>query len=133
MSYWRLVERQSGRVVVHDLRWADGFFSRLRGLQCRPPLPAGRGLLLIPCSSVHTCFVRGALDLAMLDAEGNVVDVRREVPPWRIVVPRQPTWAVLEARGGTLILQPGDALTAETGTQAPDDWPRALEFLRAPR
>ena len=50
-----LCERSSGQVVVERLEVADGFWSRLRGLQFRKELPAGSGLLLVPCSSIHTC------------------------------------------------------------------------------
>ena len=61
---------------------ADTFCHRLRGLMLRRPLPPGDGLLLTRTSSVHTCFMRFALDVTFLDGRGRVL---REVrlAPWR--------------------------------------------------
>ena len=95
----RMIQRESGRVVCADLIVADRFWPRLLGLQFRRELAPGQGLLLRPCSSVHTFCMRFALDLVMLDEGSRVVEVRREVRPWRIVISRRPTEAVLELAG----------------------------------
>ena len=76
-STWRLVSKTTGKTVVAQLRIADGFWSRLAGLQFRRPLPSDAGLLLVPCNSVHTCFVRFPVDVVFLDGSGCVLAVRR--------------------------------------------------------
>ncbi len=81
---WRLVSRASGKTVVARLQIADGFWSRLVGLQFRRALPPDAALLLVPCHSVHTCFVRFPLDVAFLDRHGAVLAIRRNLRPWRL-------------------------------------------------
>lgn len=65
-------------------RRADSFFARLRGLMGRRVAPE-EGLWINPCSSVHTFFMRGAIDIVFLDAQGNVLRVESQCPPWRVV------------------------------------------------
>ncbi|MBR3458884.1 MAG: DUF192 domain-containing protein, partial [Selenomonadaceae bacterium] len=46
-SFW-----VDGRTEL-QVELADSFLSRFLGLMGRSALPAGQGLLLVPCSSVH--------------------------------------------------------------------------------
>ena len=69
--------------------------------------------LLIPrCTSVHTWFMRSAIDVVFLDAEHVVLDVRREVQPWSVEEGPRGTDAVLELPPGfALELRRGDVVT----------------------
>jgi uncharacterized membrane protein (UPF0127 family) len=81
---------------------AADFRTRLLGLSWRSRSDAGPGLLITRCSSVHTFGMRFELDLFFLDADGQVIAVRRKVPPRRVVWFRGAS-AVLEipaAEGG---------------------------------
>jgi uncharacterized membrane protein (UPF0127 family) len=126
---WRLVERGTGRVVVEDLQVADGFWSRLAGLQFRSHLGVGRGLLLVPCSSAHTMFMRFPIDAVMVDGSGRVTEVRRHVYPWRLVLPRKRAHAILEVASGQAGVEPGAVLGIEEASQADAGLPRSLRFL----
>ena len=57
----------------------------MRGLLGRQELPRGEGMLLRPAASVHTAFMRFAIDVVFLDADLRVVHLARQVPPWRVV------------------------------------------------
>ncbi len=46
---------------------------------------AGAGLLIPRCGSVHTLGMRFRLDLLFFDAAGRVIEIRRNVPPLRLV------------------------------------------------
>ena len=59
--------------------------TRLLGLAFLGRERAGEGLLVPRCRSVHTFGMRFALDLVFLAADGRVVELRREVPPRRLV------------------------------------------------
>ncbi len=107
---WRLVSRTSGRTVVARLQVADSFGSRLLGLQFRRALPPHAALLLVPCRSLHTCFVRFPLDVAFLDRHGSVLHIRRNLRPWRLAFAPQDTYAILEMLAGSMDLQPGESL-----------------------
>jgi uncharacterized membrane protein (UPF0127 family) len=70
--------------VLLERCWiADRPWSRMRGLLGRNGLAEGEGLLIKPCGSVHTFFMRFPIDVVFLDRELSVVAVRPEVPPWR--------------------------------------------------
>lgn len=58
--------------------------ARLLGLVGLSHLPPGAGLLLPKTRSIHTCFMRFALDLLWLDAAGRVLRVDPAVAPWRL-------------------------------------------------
>ena len=58
------------------------------------------GALVLPKTrAVHTVGMRFTLDVAYLDADGRVVEVRR-MPPFRIGLPRRRARSVIEAEAG---------------------------------
>lgn len=65
------------------IRRADGFVARLTGLLFAPPLAPGVGLLLVPCASVHTAFMRGPIDVVFLDRAGVIARIVPHLAPWR--------------------------------------------------
>ena len=95
-----LIRRGSGEVVVPDLRLAVTFFSRLRGLQFASALSPECGLLLAPCGSIHTHWLRFPIDVAMIDGIGRVLLVRRFLRPWRMMPGPKGTACVLETAAG---------------------------------
>jgi uncharacterized membrane protein (UPF0127 family) len=88
-----------GRIVCERCSVADSFAGRLLGLQGRRELRRGEGLLLSPSSSIHTFFMRFAIDAVFLDRSLRVVDVSRHVPPWRFAGRRRAR-RVLELAAG---------------------------------
>ena len=55
----------------------------MRGLLGRRGLEPGEGLLLRPAASVHTFFMRFAIDVVFLDREQRVLKVVERLGPWR--------------------------------------------------
>lgn len=100
----------SGRRAV---RIAVSAPARLRGLLFRDPSWLGKGgvLVLAPCSSVHTLFMRHPLDIAFVDVSGIVVKSARSVPPWQLMSARRAA-IVLErfADPNERWYEPGDAI-----------------------
>jgi hypothetical protein len=117
VSTRRLLSETTGKTVVAQLRIADGFWSRLVGLQLRRPLPSDAGLLMVPCNSVHTCFVRFPVDVVFLDRRGVVLAVRRGLRPWRLALGPRGSRAVLEVLAGSTDLQPGEKLRIEPASR----------------
>ena len=58
---------------------ARSFRERRRGLAKMAPLPAGYGLRILKCNSIHTFGMRFALDLVWLARDGRVLRVDRGV------------------------------------------------------
>jgi uncharacterized membrane protein (UPF0127 family) len=103
---------RSGEPLATRVVAAFDSSSRRHGLLGRHGLDQGEALVLAPCSSVHTAFMRFPLDLIFLDRAGRVLKTSQEVKPWRI----RAAWlafGVVElatgsvARSGT---RPGDVI-----------------------
>lgn len=89
----------TGAAVCERCVVADRPLLRMRGLLGRRDLRAGEGLLLRPAGSIHTHFMRFAIDALFLDRELRVLDVRSTLRPWRMAR-RRGARAVLELRAG---------------------------------
>jgi hypothetical protein len=50
----------------------------------RASLPAGEGLWIEPCNSIHMFFMRFAIDAVFLDRDNRVKRVVRDLKPWRV-------------------------------------------------
>jgi len=67
------------------LAWrTEGALERARGLLGRASLADGEGLLIRPCSSIHTLGMRFTIDAAFLGADGRVLKLARCVAPGRL-------------------------------------------------
>lgn len=71
-------------VFADNLNLNNTFFSRLTGLMFKKHLPDGSGIILKPCTQIHTCFMRFNIDVIFLDKDLNVLHVIENMPPWRI-------------------------------------------------
>src|ERR1700704_1472993 len=86
--------------------------TRRKGLLGRSGLPAGEGLWIVPCESVHTFGMKFPIDLVYLDRNKKVKKVRSGVPPWRLSACLS-AHSVLELASGTIHrtqTRPGDTL-----------------------
>ncbi len=79
----RIINATRGCALVSKGRVADNYWTRLRGLMCASPLAPGEGLLISPCSSVHTHFMRFPIDVVYVDKDHQVVGIDARLAPWR--------------------------------------------------
>lgn len=86
--------------ISPDIVVARGFWGRLKGLMLSAALPPDTAFLLPNCSSVHTCFMRYALDIVYLDERGCVVELARNVKPWRMAWGGRKATQTLEMAAG---------------------------------
>ena len=107
----QLIDMTNGAVLLQSVETADTFFTRLRGLQFRSSLPRDGGLLLSPCSSLHTCFMRFPIDVIMLDADNIVLGHRRNLKPWRMFLCEKHTTSVIETQVDALAEMAGKHVT----------------------
>ena len=97
-----------GRPLATRVRVARGLVRRFFGLMGRRVVPAGEGIWLVPCRSIHMFFMRTAIDLLFLDAEGEVVRAVSRMRPWSLrpfsvtLVPVRGARSTLELAPGTL-------------------------------
>jgi uncharacterized membrane protein (UPF0127 family) len=109
----RLINCSTGCVVVERLAFAATFWARFRGLQFRESLPPDEGLLIVPCRSIHTHWMRFAIDIVMMNRDGIVVERHPGVRPWRMLVGDISVAYVLEIAAGGVSCCVGDQLKIE--------------------
>lgn len=90
---------------------ADTSEKRRVGLLKHERLEPGEGLWIKPCESVHTFFMKFAIDLVYVDRKHKVRKVRKAVPPWRVSACLT-AHSIIELPAGTI---------ERTGTQAGDE------------
>ncbi|HXA28379.1 MAG TPA: DUF192 domain-containing protein [Candidatus Angelobacter sp.] len=98
----RRLETVDGGVVAPHVEVAGTAWRRFMGLMFRSELPAGHGLALTPCSSIHMFFMRIPLDVAFLDREGRVLRVYHGIRPWRVSRVVRGARTAVELPAGTL-------------------------------
>lgn len=90
------------RPLVTSGRAARSWASRLRGLIGTTGLAAGEGLLIEPCSGIHSFGMRYSFDALFLDREGRVVHLMRRMSPNRVSRYVPSAQAVLELPAGAI-------------------------------
>ena len=73
------------RILGFEVPVASTFRSRILGLALLRRERAGPGLLIPQCRSVQTFGMRFSIDVLFLDGHGRVLELRRAVPPNRVV------------------------------------------------
>ena len=104
-------------IIAENILVANNLVSRLIGLMfLKTPPQRSQGLLLEPCNSIHTFFMRYSLDVVFLNSQNEVVKIIRNLKPWRM------TWIYFRARktlevpAGKLpaSVEPGQVLEVES-------------------
>ena len=110
--------------VILDLKVANSFATRARGLLFSKPLAAGHGLLLPGVSAVHGLLMNRPLDLAFLGADGRVLTIAT-LPPGRLRWCRG-AQAVVELEAGqlgSLGIEVGVRISAKVAASRPGSEP----------
>lgn len=129
MSGWSLVNKTTEELVVRNLEVADSFWDRFKGLQFRRGLARDSGLLLVPCGSIHTMFMRFPIDVVMLSSKGEILLAKRSLKPWSMQTAPPGTFAVLELPAESASVEPGNVLQLTSSVQKSPRLPESLRFL----
>jgi hypothetical protein len=109
---YELVNTRGGSVLASHVESAFDSTSRRRGLLGRDSVPKDFALIIAPCSSVHTLFMRFPIDVVFVSRDGTVVKTCRDVRPWRLAAAFG-AFAVIEAAPGFVErsgIVPGDRI-----------------------
>lgn len=90
------------KIIASRVEKADDFVSRGVGLLGRAGLPEGEALWLVPGKSIHTFFMRFAIDVLFLDKTLEVKHVIENMGPWRVSPWVSEAESVLELPAGAL-------------------------------
>lgn len=84
--------KNSGELVATNVQVADNAYLRVMGLMFKKNMNGMGGLLLDPCNSIHTFFMRFPIDVVFISRDNKVINVQRSLAPWRM------TWLYFKAK-----------------------------------
>lgn len=86
--------------LISDLQVASDFFARGKGLLGRASLGTNEALWIHSCNSIHTFFMKFAIDCVFLDKKMRVKAIHSNVAPFRLVWPVWGARSVIEFPAG---------------------------------
>lgn len=102
----RLIHKKSDDILAENVEVADSFWKRFRGLMLRKNFEKGDALLFkFPEErkfGIHTFFLFFYIDLIYLDEDLKVLEIKKDLPPFRFYNPEKKAHKLVELRGGTL-------------------------------
>ncbi len=98
----KIINSSGNMILGGNVSVAKTFFGRLKGLMFRNRLDDGEGLLIVPCSMIHTFFMKISIDVLFLDGQGTVIYIMENLPPWKCSPPVSKAASVLELPAGTV-------------------------------
>ncbi|NHC41383.1 DUF192 domain-containing protein [Bacillus sp. MM2020_1] len=98
----KVVNLSNGAELVNHLSTADTFFKRLKGLMFSENLPAGHGLLIRPCQSIHTFFMSYSIDVLYISKDLEIVGMDETILPAKVGKFQKRAYSVLEMPAGTI-------------------------------
>ena len=81
-----LVNESTSATVASRVELALDRNSRRRGLLGRLWMPPTSAIVISPCWMIHTAFMQFRIDALFVDKHGRVVQVKRDLRPWRVAL-----------------------------------------------
>lgn len=100
MSY-QIVNKENNSLLASSARVAVSFFQRFAGLMLKKEIAYGQALIFYRAASIHTFFMRFAIDILFLDRQMRVVRLVHSLGPWRMVFCRG-AYASVEMASGKI-------------------------------
>lgn len=112
-----LINRTRSIQLARSVEFAFSIKARVIGLLGRDSLEPERALWIRPCNSVHSWFMRFAIDVVFVDRQLRVKKVVSTMRPWQIVFPVWGAHSCFELAAGQISsanIQVGDQLDVGT-------------------
>lgn len=87
-------------LLADSIKTADNFVTRTIGLILRSGLKSGQGLLIKPCCSIHTFFMRFSIDVVFINKNNEAIAIYNDVKPFKILPIHLTASMVLELPSG---------------------------------
>ncbi len=100
MQELEIINLDNGEQVASRCYLADSFFTRFKGLLGKKEMSEGEGLLIKPCSSVHTLGMKMIIDVVFLSYDYQVLHIIEEMKPGKVSPVIKKSCSVLELPPG---------------------------------
>lgn len=99
---FKITNMSNGNIIADQAAYADTFISRLRGLMFRNNFNKGEALVIIPCNSIHTFWMKFPIDVVFLSKENTVIYIIENFQPNKISPLFRKAHSVVELPIGTI-------------------------------
>lgn len=114
----KIYNSTQNNIISKDAKVADNFFSRSIGLLSKKTLSESESLVIKPCCSIHTFFMRFDIDVLFVGINGKIIALYENVKPWRILPIHLTSKYVVELAAGSIVnknISKDDIIKVEAG------------------
>jgi uncharacterized membrane protein (UPF0127 family) len=112
----KIINKTKNTVLAEDAVVAGTVFRRLKGILGRKAFIKGEALIITPCNSIHTFFMRFPIDVLFVDKHNRVIKVVSSLAPGRLTPLYFMSAFVIELPAGTAqasFTSEGDTISIE--------------------
>ncbi|MBF0265286.1 MAG: DUF192 domain-containing protein [Gammaproteobacteria bacterium] len=80
----QLIDFTTKHMILDSLFVTESSLERMQGLLGKKKLTHSDGLLILPCNSVHTFFMKYSIDVVYLNKLGEILKIVPSLKPWRL-------------------------------------------------
>lgn len=100
----RLINKTKNITLAEEVIIADTFLKRIKGLLGKKEFKKGSALVIKPCNSIHTFFMRFPIDVLFVSRDNRVVKIIYRLVPFRLTPIYFSAFFAIELPAGTLSL-----------------------------
>lgn len=101
----KIYNSTQNNLIADDVKVAQNFVTRSIGLLSKKSISESEALIIKPCCSIHTFFMKFAIDVLFVGANGQIVALHENVTPWRILPIHLKSKYVIELASGQIALK----------------------------
>jgi len=99
--YFKIINQDTNTVLFSRARKANTFFKRLFGLMFKKNISEQEALVFYNAPSIHTFFMRFAIDIIFLDNDMRIIRICEGLKPFRVVFCKG-VFCTIECLSGTV-------------------------------
>lgn len=80
----KIINTTNNATLAANTAVADTLFKRMKGLLGRSEFPRGDAVVITPCNSIHTFFMRFAIDVLFVNKDNRILAAKSGLLPFRI-------------------------------------------------
>lgn len=97
-----IINKTKNKTIANVVCLADTPLKRMKGLLGRKSLGVLEAMVIKPCNSIHTFFMRFPIDVLFVDKNSKVVKGIADMPPFRLSPIYLASQFVVELPAGTI-------------------------------
>lgn len=97
-----LINKTNDSIISKNMKVADSYFKRLKGLMFTKEFPEENSLQLIPCNQIHTFFMKYMIDALYLDKNNNIIFIDENLKPGKVGKRIKKALSVIELPSGNV-------------------------------